>query len=164
MAVDIFMKLDPLKGESKDTKHKEEIDVISWGWGMDQTGTWHSGGGGGAGKANVHDLSFSHLVDKASPDLMKACLMGKHLPKGVLTVRKVGAGQGSNPALEFIIVTIEDIIVTSVTLGGSHEDDYVEHVTLNFAKLKFEYTEQTTSGGGGAKPYVTWNIPANAES
>jgi type VI secretion system secreted protein Hcp len=159
MAVDIFMKLDPLKGESKDSKHKGEIDIISWSWGLDQTGTWHTGGGGGAGKVNIHDLGFAHLVDTASTDLMKACTSGKHLPTGVLTVRKAG----TNP-LEFIKLTIEDILVTSVTLGGSHEDDYVEHVTLNFAKFKFEYTPQLTTGAGGVTTEVKWNIPANAET
>jgi type VI secretion system secreted protein Hcp len=158
MSVDIFMKLDPLKGESKDAKHTGEIDVISWGWGMDQTGTFHTGGGGGAGKVNVHDLSFSHLVDTATTDLMKACTTGTHLPKGVLTVRKAG----KNP-LEFIKLTIEDIIVTSVSTGGSGEDDYVEHVTLNFAKFKFEYTPQLATGAGGVTTQVSWNVPANAE-
>ena len=76
MAVDIFLKLDPLKGESLDTAHKGEIDVLSWGWGLDQTGTFHHGSGGGAGKVNVHDLSFAHHVDTASTDLMNACMTG----------------------------------------------------------------------------------------
>src|ERR1700732_3020372 len=110
MAVDIFLKLDPLKGESLDTAHKGEIDVLSWGWGLDQTGTFHHGSGGGAGKVNVHDLSFAHHVDTASTDLMNACMKGIHLPKGVLVIRKAG-----DKPLEFFKITIEDILVTSVT-------------------------------------------------
>jgi type VI secretion system secreted protein Hcp len=158
MAVDIFLKLDPLKGESLDKDHKGEIDVVSWGWGLDQTGTFHMGSGGGAGKVNVHDLSFTHHLDTASTDLMNACATGKHLPKGVLIVRKAG-----DKPLEFLKITLEDILVASVTTGGASEDDYIEHVTLNFAKVKVEYTPQTDKGGAGVKSEMNWNIPANAE-
>ena len=70
MAVDVFLKLGDIKGESKDSKHAGEIDVLSWSWGVSQTGTMAYGGGGGAGKANFSDLSFMHAVDKASPVLM----------------------------------------------------------------------------------------------
>jgi type VI secretion system secreted protein Hcp len=158
MAVDIFLKLDPLKGESQDKDHKGQIDVVSWSWGLDQTGTFHMGSGGGAGKVNVHDLSFTHYVDTASTDLMNACATGKHLPMGVLVVRKAG-----DKPLEFLKITMEDILVTSVTAGGAAEDDYSEHVTLNFAKIKVEYTPQTDKGVAGVKSEMMWNIPANAE-
>ena len=160
MAVDIFMKLDPLKGESKDAKHKEEIDVISWSWGVSQTGTFHSGSGGGAGKVTVHDLNFTHHMDTASTDLMKACATGKHLAKGVLTVRKAG-----EQPLEFLKITLEDIIVTSVTHGGSeHDEFYTENISLNFAKFKVEYTPQTEKGAAGVTTEVKWNVAANAEN
>ena len=160
MAVDIFMKLDPLKGESKDAKHKDEIDVISWSWGLTQAATWHSGSGGGAGKVSVHDLNFTHHVDTASTDLMKACATGKHLAKGVLTVRKAG----EHP-LEFLKITLEDILVTGVQTGGSgHDEVYTENVTLNFAKFKVEYTPQTEKGAGGVTTEVKWNIAANSEN
>src|SRR5215204_6521956 len=97
MAVDMFLKLDPIKGESQDDKHKDEIDVLSWSWGMHQTGTTHQGTGGGAGKVSVQDLTFTHYVDKASADLIKACTKGDHIAKGTLVVRKAGG-----EALEYI--------------------------------------------------------------
>ena len=37
MAVDMFLKLDDVKGESKDSKHKEEMDVLAWSWGASQS-------------------------------------------------------------------------------------------------------------------------------
>ena len=76
MAVDMFIKIDGIKGESKDKKHKDEIDVLAWSWGMSQSGTFHTGGGGGAGKVNVQDLSFTKWVDKASAALMLCCCNG----------------------------------------------------------------------------------------
>ena len=71
MAVDMFIKIDGIKGESADDKHKEEIDVLSWSWGMSQSGSAHMGGGAGAGKVNVNDLSFTKYIDVASPDLYR---------------------------------------------------------------------------------------------
>jgi len=70
MAVDIFLEVEGIKGESKDHKHKDQIDVLSWSWGMSQSGTAHMGGGAGAGKVNVQDLNFTHYIDKASPTLI----------------------------------------------------------------------------------------------
>ena len=102
MAVDMFMKIQGIEGESKDSSHKNEIDVLAWSWGMTQSGTGHVGGGSGSGKVNVHDLSFTKYIDKSSPDLMLACCNGKHYGEAKLTVRKAG----ENP-LEYMIVTIE---------------------------------------------------------
>ena len=73
MALDMFIKIGDVKGEAQDSKHKDEIDVLSWSWGMIQSGTTHMGGGGGAGKVNVQDLSITKYVDKSSPILMMAC-------------------------------------------------------------------------------------------
>jgi type VI secretion system secreted protein Hcp len=91
MAVDMFLKIDDVKGESKDSKHKDEVDVLSWSWGMSQSGTMHAGSGGGAGKVNVQDLSLTKYVDKGSPNLMMSCCSGKHYKEALLTVRKAGA-------------------------------------------------------------------------
>ena len=93
MAVDTFLKLGDIKGESKDSKHGGEIDVLSWSWGVSQTGTMSYGGGGGAGKANFQDLNFMHNVDKASPILMLKCATGEHIKEATLVSRKAGKTQ-----------------------------------------------------------------------
>ena len=157
MAVDMFLKVEGIEGESKDKAHGKEIDVLAWSWGMSQSGTSHIGGGGGAGKVNVQDISLTKYIDKSSPDLMLACCNGKHLGEAKLTVRKAG----ENP-LEYLIITMTDVLVSSVSTGGSGgEDRLTENVTLNFAKVKVEYTEQTAKGGAGAKPKMGWDIAAN---
>ena len=159
MAMDMFIKIGELKGESRDKVHKDEIDVLSWSWGVSNSGSAHTGGGAGAGKCNVQDLSFTKYIDKASPDLMLACCNGKHFPKATLTVRKAG----ENP-LEYLLITVEELIVTSVSTGGSGgEDRLTENVTLNFARVKVNYKEQTPTGGVGDKPEMGWNIAENAK-
>ena len=87
MAVDMFLKLDGIKGESADHKHKDTIHIESFSWGMSQTGAHGTGGGGGAGKVSVHDISITKHVDKSSPALMLACCNGKHIKDGLITVR-----------------------------------------------------------------------------
>jgi type VI secretion system secreted protein Hcp len=159
MAMDMFIKIDTLKGESRDKTHKEEIDVLAWSWGMSNSGSAHVGGGAGSGKVNVQDLSFTKYIDKTTPDLMLAACNGKHFPKAVLVVRKAG----ENP-LEYLTITMEEVLITNVSTGGSGgEDRLTENVTINFAKVNLDYKEQTATGGVGATPSMGWNIAENVK-
>ncbi len=158
MAVDMFIKIGDLKGEARDKAHAGEIDVLAWSWGASNSGNAHMGGGQGAGKVNVQDLSFTKYIDKSSPDLMLYCCNGKHIPEAKLVVRKAG-----ETPLEYLTITMNDLIVTSVSTGGSGgEDRLTENVTLNFAKVKVDYTEQTAAGVAGDKPKMSWDIAGNA--
>jgi type VI secretion system secreted protein Hcp len=94
MAMDMFIKIGDLKGESRDKTHKEEIDVLAWSWGMSNSGSAHTGGGAGAGKANVQDVSLTKYIDKSSPDLMLACLYGQSTPAGGPRVSSDGGVAG----------------------------------------------------------------------
>ena len=115
MPSDIFAKLGDIKGESLDAKHKDEIEVLSFSWGVTNTVTpGGGGGGGGAGKATFHDLSFVHRIDRASPLLMKACATGTHIKEATLTNRKAGKTQH-----EYLIVKMNDIIITGVAPSSS---------------------------------------------
>ena len=134
MAMDMFIKIDDVKGESKDAKHKESIDVLAWSWGMSNSGSAHVGGGAGAGKVNVQDLSLTKYIDFSSTALALACFNGKHYDKAVLTIRKAG-----EKPLEYVKITMEEVMVSAVSTGGSGgEDRLTENVTLNFAKVKVE--------------------------
>jgi len=160
MAMDIFIKIGDLKGESIDDKHKDEIQVLAWSWGMSQSGTTHMGPGGGSGKASFQDLSFTHFIDKVSPNLMLACANGKHFSEALLTVRKAG-----EKPLEYLKITMTDLIVTSCTTGGSGgEDRLTENVSLNFAKFKVEYTPQKKDGTGDAPITIGWDIAGNVKT
>ncbi len=159
MAVDMFMKIATVDGEARDKSHKGEIDVLAWSWGLSNSGTTHMGGGGGAGKANIQDLSFTKYIDKSSAKLQLACAQGDHFDEALLTVRKAGT-----TPLEYLKITLNEVLVTSVSTGGSGgEDRLTENVTLNFAKVKVEYQEQDEKGGGKPAGDYTYNIAENTK-
>lgn len=158
MAVDMFLKVEGIKGESQDSKHKEEIDVLAWSWGMSQSGTMHSGSGGGAGKVSVQDISITKYIDRSSPTLMKMCCSGKHVATAKLTVRKAG---GDNP-VEYIQITLNKVLVSSISVGGSGgEDRLTENISLNFASFKLDYLPQKPDGTADAAVPVGWDIAQN---
>jgi len=157
MAVDMTIKIDKIDGESKLDKHQAEIDVLSWSWGMGQSGTFHTGGGGGAGKADFQDLTFTKWVDSASHALQLACAEGEHIKEATLTVRKAG-----KKSLDYIIIKMKKLLVTSVTTGGSGgEERLTEQVSLNFANVEYAYVPQKEDGSGDTKKEFKWNIEEN---
>ena len=160
MAVDMFLKIDGVPGESKDQIHTKEIDVLSWSWGMSNSGSAHVGGGAGAGKVHVDNLQVSKYVDSSSPKLMLACCAGTHYTQAVLTVRKAG---GTAP-VEYVVITLKEVFITSVSTGGSGSDDrFTESVSLNFAKVSLDYVPQQAKGGKGTAIPFAWDIAANAQ-
>ena len=156
MASDIHIKIGDIKGESQSKGKKDFMDVFSWSWGMAQTGGGHKGGGAGAGKVSVQDLTFTKPVDKATPVLMKYCCSGKHSPEALLTVRKAG---GDNP-VEFVKIKLEEVIISAISAGGSpHDETQSETVTLNFAKVTYDYQAQKDDGSADGGPVtVSYNI------
>jgi type VI secretion system secreted protein Hcp len=142
-AVDYFLKIDGIEGESQDSKHKNEIELQSFSWGEHQEGTGSYGGGSGAGKVQMKDFAFTMKVNKASPKLFVSCADGAHIKKALLTCRKAGKEQQ-----EYLKVTFSDVIVSSYHTGGSAHSDIVpmDQVTLNFAKIELEYHEQKPDG------------------
>ena len=159
MALDMFIRIGALKGESVDKVHAGKTDVLAWSWGVSNSGSAHVGGGAGAGKANVQDLSITKYIDKSTPDLLLTCCNGKHHDDAVLIVRKAG-----EKPLEYLKITMTEVLISSVSTGGSGgEDRLTENVTLNFADVKVEYVEQTKGGGTGDKPSMNWNIAENSK-
>ena len=156
--VDCFLKIDDVKGESTDDKHKGEIDVESWSWGVTQSGTAGHGGGGGAGKALPQDFHFVKKFDKASPVLFINCTTGKHFKVATLTVRKAGEGQQ-----EYLTVKMEDVMVSSYQVGGSGGSGVIpgDQVSLNFAKLEILYKEQKPDGTLGGEVKQKYDFGAN---
>ena len=157
MAVDMFIKIDDIKGESIDGTHKGEITVLAWSWGATQSGSTHIGTGGGAGKVNVQDLSFTKYIDKSSTNLLQAVCNGKHFKAATLVVRKAG-----DKPLEYLKIHIEDILVSSISTGGSGgEDRLTENVTLNFGRFKLDYAAQKADGSGEPAVHAGFDIQKN---
>jgi type VI secretion system secreted protein Hcp len=157
MASDIFAKIGTIQGESTDAKHANEIDVLSWSWGVTQGGSMAHGGGGGAGKATFHDLNFTHDIDKATPLLLKACATGGHIPTATITVRKAGKGQQ-----EYLIIKMTDVLITSVALSVAEgAASTAESVALQFAKVDLEYKPQKADGSLDVGVHFKYDIKAN---
>jgi type VI secretion system secreted protein Hcp len=157
----MFLEINTIKGETtdKEMSKKDAIDILAWSWGLSNSGTTHMGGGGGSGKANFQDISCTKYIDVASHALLLACATGEHFPTAVLTVRKAGKTQQ-----KYVNITMEEVMVTSVSTGGSGgEDRLTENLSLNFAKVKFEYFQQDEKGvvSSTAKA-MTYDIAGNA--
>ncbi|SAL32984.1 Hcp1 family type VI secretion system effector [Caballeronia turbans] len=159
MAVDMFLKLGDIKGESLAVGHTDEIEVLSWSWGCSQTGTTHTGTGGGTGTASVQDLSISKYIDKSSPTIVQSCCQGVHMPEAVLTLRKAGG----NEPVEYLKITLKEVLISSHSVGSGGGDQVAENITLNFAEFNMEYQPQDNNGAKkGGVVTGKWNIPKNS--
>jgi type VI secretion system secreted protein Hcp len=156
--VDYFLKIDGVEGESTDDKHKAEIDVVSFSWGVTNSGSAGFGSGQGSGKVVANDFSFVKLHDKSSPVLYIACATGQHYKNAVLVCRKAGGGQQ-----EYLKITMEDVLVSSFVTSGSDGDDVVptDSITLNYGKLEHSYKIQKADGGLGGEAKQKYDFIAN---
>ncbi|KRA53078.1 Hcp family type VI secretion system effector [Devosia sp. Root635] len=160
MAVDMFLKIDPIKGESKDAKYKDLIDVLAFSWGASNSASFASGGGGGTGKVNVQDLSLTKYQDKASPLLFLGCAQGTHYKTAEMVVRKAG-----DKPLDYLKIKLTDVLISSLSNGGSlGEDRLTENVTLAYGKIEIEYTPQKQDGSGDAVVKAGWSIVENKKA
>lgn len=158
--VDYFLKIEGIEGESTDTKHTNEIELLSFSFGASNSASFSSGGGGGSGKVTMQDFHFTMMVNKASPKLFLACSNGQHIPTATLVSRKAGKDQQ-----EFLTWKFSDILVSSFSTGGSHGSDVipVDQVSLAFSKIEIAYKPQKKDGTLDAAINAGWNIKTNAK-
>ncbi len=156
MTIELFLKLDGIKGESLDKAHKDEIEVLSYSWG-ESNPVAPGGGGGGAGKVVMQDFNFVMHVNQASPQLLLACASGTHIKNAILAVRRGGASP-----FEFLKWTLTDVLVSSYQEAGTHGDaPPTDQVSLRFGKIEVEYKTQRANGAAGAPVKSGWNVLTN---
>lgn len=156
-AVDYFLKIDGIDGESGDAKHANEIQLMSWSFGETQAGSHSFGGGGGAGKVVMQDFHFTMNTNKASPKLFLACANGEHIKNAVLTCRKAGKEQQ-----EYLKWTFSDLLVSSYQTGGSGGDVIpVDQISLNFTKVEIGYKPQKPDGTLDAESKAGYDLKKN---
>ena len=152
MSLEMFLKLSGIAGESTDVKHKGEIDVLAWSWGLSKDPGSPAGGGGG--RVQIESLAIEKLVDLASPLLLSSGAQGKRITDGTLTTRT--AGKGAN---EFLVFKMTDVIVTSVQVAASKDAVRpAESVTLSFSKLEFDYRPTNPDGSTGPTVSFRWDV------
>ena len=156
MAGNYFLKIDGIQGESLDSKHKDEIDVLSWSWGETQATAPAPGGGGGTGKVAMTDLQVNTPMSRASPQLLLACASGKHIKSAVLAGRKAGKAQA-----EFLTFSLSDVLVSGYQTGGATAEAPLDSISLNFSKIEVTYVQQAAKGGPGTPIRVGWDRKTN---
>ena len=127
--VDYFLKLDGIQGESRDLKHKGEIELESFFWG-ETNAVIPTGGGGGAGKVQIEDLHVVMKMNKAAPLLFLACATGQHIKQAVLTGRKALKAQQ-----EFFVIKLTDLLVSSYHSTAGTDSVPMDQVAFDFAQV-----------------------------
>jgi type VI secretion system secreted protein Hcp len=159
--VDYFLKLDGIKGESTDSKHKGEIELSSFSWGCSNTSdvAGSSGTGGGAGKVHFQDLHCTTMVNTSSPTLMLNCATGVHIKSALVTARKQGGDQQ-----DYYKVTLTDVLVSSYQSGGGGDLIPTDQFSLNYGKIEFSYQSQDEKGKLGTPVKTGYDLKANKKS
>jgi type VI secretion system secreted protein Hcp len=161
MAVDFFLKLDSIDGESAADGHTNEISLLSFSWGGSQVSSVAGTGGSGAGKVSLENIHIMKYYDKASPALFKALISGTHIKTGVLSACKSGVtGGGGKP---FLKVSFEELFVSNLSVSGSSEIP-AESVSFSYNKIKVEYSTQNEQGILTAVAAVSYDLKANKVS
>ncbi len=160
MASDTFLQIDDIKGESTDKGHENWIEILSFNWGVSQmaSGSASSSGGGSSQRADFQDLSIVKELDSSSPLLNKACWGGQHIGKVTLELNRA-AGEKRQKYMEYVM---ENVIISSVSIGGGGGGVPTESVTFNYGKITTTYTKQARKGGGGAGEVPAgWDLEGN---
>jgi type VI secretion system secreted protein Hcp len=154
-AVDYFLKIDGIPGESRDSQHKGEIELESFSWGATSSGACE--GGGGAGMVQIQDFHFVKRLDKASPKLFLACAAGQHVKTAVVTGRHAG-----RQSQDFLVYRLSGVQVSSYQIGAlSHAaGEPSDQISLNFGRVEIEYRPQKPDGTLDSPITVGWDVEA----
>lgn len=147
---DMFLKVEgtkqgPIKGESVDSQHPDEIEVIGWSWGMDGNATAFAAT---AARTTLQELVVRKRVDSASTGLMSALRSNEILKKVTLSVHKAGGAA----SLPYLVIAVEKARIVSHRVRNETDGapELVEELKLAFFKVSVEYRAQGKEGGGKA--------------
>ena len=158
-AVDYFLKFSTIKGESSDSKHKDEIEVESWSWGATNDAP-RAGAGAEAPEGPAAGLPFRDAPEQSDPVALKACATGEHIKKATLTVRKAGKGQQ-----EYLIFKFHDLLISSYQTAGTEEHGNPnDSVAFNFSKMEMEYKAQKPDGTLAPGEHFKYDLKAKRSS
>jgi type VI secretion system secreted protein Hcp len=160
MAIDVYLHIDGIKGESTDERHKEWIECKSVSWGVEQpkSATSSTGGGHTAERCEHRDIVISKLADLASPILLQTCAAGRTIPKAKFEFMRAD-GQGER--VKYFEIEIENVLIGAVSPSVSEGDILTEDVGFKFSKVRWKYTQQKITGGVGGNTSGGWDLAAN---
>jgi len=160
MAIDVYLQIDGIKGESMDDKHKDWIECTSVNWGVSQprSATASTGGGHTAERCEHKEVVFTKLADLASPILLQTCSAGKTIPKAKLEFMRAD-GQGER--IKYFEIELENVLIGAIMPKVEEGSIIQEQVGLKFSKIKWKYTQQKVSGGAGGNTSGGWDLATN---
>ena len=154
----ITMKMDPIKGESQLAEFKEEIEILSYSHGVSMQVTGDvSNTERTSGKPNVQDFTLTKYADLATNPLNQSCCEGKIFPSALITISRNDGGK----SIKLMTYTLENVVISSISIGGGGGDKPVETLSLNFAKIEWNYIAQLEAGGAAGNIPGTWDIALN---
>jgi len=158
--IDAFLKLEGIKGESKDSDHSDEIEVLSYRHGVSQgPGSDPSVAGSlTAGRCEHEDLTVTKRIDISSPQLNLYCCNGKHIPEMVLTLHRAGGEK-----VKYAEIRCTDVLITSVNpwADGRAGELPSEEVTFRYGKIEWTYYKTTLSGQVAGEMKAGWDLAGN---
>jgi len=160
MAIDVYLQIDGIKGESADSTHQGWIELTSASWGVAQpkSATASTAGGHTAERCEHRTLSLTKLADLASPILMQTCSMGKTIPKAKLEFMR--ADSDGKP-VKYYEVELENVMIASMDQAAHEGSILYDAIGLKFSKVKWKYTQQKVGGGSGGNTAGGWDLATN---
>ena len=165
MALQMYMKMDGVLGDSKSYKHKGWADVLSWNWGMTSNRKLAHNIEGD--KTSLNELSIIKSIGVDSANIRLLYAQGKIIPSVELSITpSVGKREVQT---KYVYIKMEDVLIKSIVTGGSTEDAFFkEHVTLLFDRIRFEYSLGALSLDDSPDDTPNdfdfeWNVPGNVK-
>jgi len=160
MALDAYLQIDGIKGESTDDKHKDWIEVFNVTGSVHQprAATVSTAGGLTTGRAALSDITFEKLADMASPILHQHSAMGKTVPKAVFEFMRA---DGNGKPICYYKLTLENVMISGLTFNSGDAGSIKEMVHLAYSKIKWEYVKQAIRGGMQGNTVGGWDCAAN---
>ncbi|UCE98281.1 MAG: type VI secretion system tube protein Hcp [Dehalococcoidia bacterium] len=155
-AVDMFLQIDGLSGESTDADHVGWIDVLSYEWGVSQpsAGVISSGISRSSERALHTDFTITKTLDKTSPKLALYCSKGQHVSEATLVICH---GEGGGQIMEY---RMTDLIISSVLVSGTAGQEILptEQIGLAYTEIEWIYTERDELGMAMGNVEAYWNL------
>lgn len=176
-AIDCFMKIDGIDGESVDGQHAKSIEVLAYAWALGSSAGLPDSaltlppvanprdkrvvpallGGASSAKAMFHDFRFAAFQSLASPRLIQLAASGMRIRGATLNCRRPG-----DKVNDWLTVVLSDVGVSSfqTQLAGG-EDRPIDQVGLSFGRVQYSVASQLPNGTRGPVVYNCWDLKRN---